>query len=219
MASIPLEKASPAHSHDRALPKGALDLRERRVQRVLLLIGLFLLVLVSHFRLRHLASVLSMPRISGVRNPKYRTRIESESPFGCRRHKPIRRDLTTRWLLNAEKLAGLLKLTGGQFHRLWATERKDLTRPGRGSGGWMEDSGNCPADLSTGRRSDHTGSGGSRTMTRGCVFLSSRRMQSGCNRDAIGMQSGCNRDAIGMQSGCNRDAIGMQSGCNRDAIV
>jgi len=29
------------------------------------------------------------------------------------------------------------------------------TRLGRGSGGWMEDSGNRPADLSTGRRSDH----------------------------------------------------------------
>ena len=78
-----------------------------------------------------------MPRISGVRNPKYRTRIESESPFGCRRHKPIRRDLTTRWLLNAEKLAGLLKLTGGQFHRLWATERKDLpVQDVAAAGGW-----------------------------------------------------------------------------------
>jgi hypothetical protein len=29
--------------------------------------------------------------------------------------KPIRRDLTARWLLKAEKLAGLPKLAGGQF--------------------------------------------------------------------------------------------------------
>jgi integrase len=54
--------------------------------------------------------------------------------------KSIRRDLTARWLLNAEKLAGLPKLSGGQFHpyrRLWATERKDLpVQDVAAAGGW-----------------------------------------------------------------------------------
>jgi integrase len=54
--------------------------------------------------------------------------------------KPIRRDLTARWLLNAEKLAGLPKLAGGQFHpyrRLWATERKHLPiQDVAAAGGW-----------------------------------------------------------------------------------
>ena len=53
---------------------------------------------------------------------------------------PIRRDLTARWLLNAEKLAGLPKLAGGQFHlyrRLWATERKHLpVQDVAAAGGW-----------------------------------------------------------------------------------
>ena len=54
--------------------------------------------------------------------------------------KPIRRDLTARWLLKAEKLAGLPKLVGGQFHpyrRLWATERKNLpVQDAAAAGGW-----------------------------------------------------------------------------------
>ncbi len=54
--------------------------------------------------------------------------------------KPIRRDLTARLLLKAEKLAGLPKLAGGQFHpyrRLWATERKDLpVQEVAAAGGW-----------------------------------------------------------------------------------
>ncbi len=54
--------------------------------------------------------------------------------------KPIRRDLTACWLLAAEKLAGLPKLVGGQFHpyrRLWATERKNLpVQDVAAAGGW-----------------------------------------------------------------------------------
>ncbi len=54
--------------------------------------------------------------------------------------KAIRRDLAARWLLKAEKLAGLPKLAGGQFHpyrRLWATERKDLpVQDVAAAGGW-----------------------------------------------------------------------------------
>ena len=54
--------------------------------------------------------------------------------------KSIRRDLAARWLLNAEKLAGLPKLSGGQFHpyrRLWATERKNLpVQDVAAAGGW-----------------------------------------------------------------------------------
>ena len=54
--------------------------------------------------------------------------------------KPIRRDLTARWLLKAERLAELPKLAGGQFHpyrRLWATERKDLpVQDVAAAGGW-----------------------------------------------------------------------------------
>ena len=50
------------------------------------------------------------------------------------------RDLTARWLLDAEKLAGLPKLAGGQFHpyrRLWATERKNLpVQDVAAAGGW-----------------------------------------------------------------------------------
>ena len=43
--------------------------------------------------------------------------------------RPIRRDTVAKWVLKAEKLAGLPKLVGGVFHpyrRLWATERKSL---------------------------------------------------------------------------------------------
>ena len=53
--------------------------------------------------------------------------------------KPIRRDLTARWLLKAEKLAGLPKLAGGfhPYRRLWATERKDLpVQDVAAAGGW-----------------------------------------------------------------------------------
>ena len=55
--------------------------------------------------------------------------------------KPIRRDLTARWLLKAERLAELPKLAGGQFsypyRRLWATERKDLpVQDVAAAGGW-----------------------------------------------------------------------------------
>ncbi len=41
----------------------------------------------------------------------------------------ISRSLATKWLVKAEKLAELPKLTGGIYHpyrRLWATERKNL---------------------------------------------------------------------------------------------
>jgi len=94
--------------------------------------------------------------------------------------KPIRRDLTARWLLNAEKLAGLPKLAGSQFPPLPQTvgdRAQASTRPGRGSRRWMEDSGNRPAALSTSGRSDHVGGCTSRTMTRGRFFLCPRRMQ------------------------------------------
>jgi len=47
--------------------------------------------------------------------------------------KPIRRDVVARWLLRAEKAAGLPKLRGGVCHpyrRLWA--QRPATRPPRG---------------------------------------------------------------------------------------
>jgi integrase len=43
--------------------------------------------------------------------------------------KPLSRSVSTKWLVRAETLAELPKLTGGIFHpyrRLWATERKHL---------------------------------------------------------------------------------------------
>ena len=49
-------------------------------------------------------------------------------------------------------------LRGGQVPPLPQTvgdQAQGATRLGRGSGGWMEDTGNRPADLSTGRRSNH----------------------------------------------------------------
>jgi integrase len=56
--------------------------------------------------------------------------------------KPIRRDLAGRWLLKAEKMAGLPKLRGGAWHpfrRLWATERKHLPdRDVAVAGGWQD---------------------------------------------------------------------------------
>ena len=54
----------------------------------------------------------------------------------------IERRLVTRWLLKAEKLAGLPKLEQGAWHayrRLWAVERKDLPDVDVASaGGWRD---------------------------------------------------------------------------------
>lgn len=56
--------------------------------------------------------------------------------------KSIRRETAARWLVKAEKLAGLPKLVGGVFHpyrRLWATERKDLPLVDvAAAGGWKD---------------------------------------------------------------------------------
>ena len=56
--------------------------------------------------------------------------------------KPIRRDLTARWLLKAEKKAKLPKLNRGVFHpyrRLWASERKALpAKDVAEAGGWKD---------------------------------------------------------------------------------
>ncbi len=56
--------------------------------------------------------------------------------------KPISRDLASKWLLRAEKLAGLPKLAGGVFHpyrRLWATERKHMPALDvAAAGGWTD---------------------------------------------------------------------------------
>ena len=50
------------------------------------------------------------------------------------------RHLAAKWLRRAEKLAGLPKLGGGQFHpyrRLWATERKHIPiQDVAEAGGW-----------------------------------------------------------------------------------
>ena len=55
---------------------------------------------------------------------------------------PIRRDLAARWVLAAEKLAGLPKLQGGVWHpyrRLWVTERKHLPDVDVAqAGGWRD---------------------------------------------------------------------------------
>lgn len=52
----------------------------------------------------------------------------------------IRHDTMGRWLMRAEKLAGVPKLRGGRWHpyrRLWATERKDLPDADvAAAGGW-----------------------------------------------------------------------------------
>lgn len=52
----------------------------------------------------------------------------------------VSRYLAAKWLLRAERLAGLPKLSGGTFHpyrRLWATERKDRSmRTVAAAGGW-----------------------------------------------------------------------------------
>jgi len=55
---------------------------------------------------------------------------------------PIRVDVVRRWLLQAEKLAGLPKLDGSLWHayrRLWATARKDLpVQDVAAAGGWKD---------------------------------------------------------------------------------
>ena len=95
--------------------------------------------------------------------------------------KPIRRDLAARWLLNAEKLAELPKLSGGQFTpvpQAVGDRAQESAGTGRCSGGRMEDGGNGPAALSTSRRSNHTGGCRGRKMT-----------QARPSPDAIEMQS------------------------------
>lgn len=53
---------------------------------------------------------------------------------------PISRTIAARWLIRAEKLAEVSKLTGGTWHpyrRLWATDRKNLSLVDVASaGGW-----------------------------------------------------------------------------------
>ena len=55
---------------------------------------------------------------------------------------PFRADVASKWLLKAEKLAGLPKLRGGIWHpyrRLWATERKNLPDADvAAAGGWRD---------------------------------------------------------------------------------
>jgi hypothetical protein len=54
----------------------------------------------------------------------------------------MRRDTVLRWLMRAERLAELPKLTGGAFHpyrRLWATERKHMPDVDvAAAGGWRD---------------------------------------------------------------------------------
>jgi hypothetical protein len=54
----------------------------------------------------------------------------------------VRPDVVAKWLLKAEKSAGLPKLRGGTFHpyrRLWASERKHLPDQDVASaGGWRD---------------------------------------------------------------------------------
>lgn len=54
--------------------------------------------------------------------------------------KPITKDLAREWLLEAEQLAELSKLTGGAWHpcrRKWATARKHLPiKDVAAAGGW-----------------------------------------------------------------------------------
>ena len=56
--------------------------------------------------------------------------------------KPLSRELAAKWLLRAERKAGLPKLVGGAFHpyrRLWATERKGLADTDvAAAGGWRD---------------------------------------------------------------------------------
>ena len=56
--------------------------------------------------------------------------------------KPMRRDVAARWLLKAEKMAGLPKLRRGVYHpyrRLRATERKALpSKDVAHAGGWKD---------------------------------------------------------------------------------
>ena len=56
--------------------------------------------------------------------------------------KPMRRDVAARWLLKAEKMAGLPKLRRGVYHpyrRLWASERKALpSKDVAHAGGWKD---------------------------------------------------------------------------------
>ena len=62
------------------------------------------------------------------------------SPLGP--GKPIRYELASEWLMEAEKLAGVPKLQGGLWHplrRLWATERKHLPDVDvAAAGGWAD---------------------------------------------------------------------------------
>jgi integrase len=54
----------------------------------------------------------------------------------------IRRDVVAKWLLKAEKAAGIPKLNGGIWHpyrRLWANERKTLPDVDvAAAGGWKD---------------------------------------------------------------------------------
>ena len=56
--------------------------------------------------------------------------------------RPVRRELAADWLQRAEKLAGVPRLKGGQWHayrRKWATERKHLPDVDvAAAGGWSE---------------------------------------------------------------------------------
>ena len=64
-------------------------------------------------------------------------KVSEKRPEAERKPRPeqvIERRLVTRWLLKAEKLAGLPKLEQGAWHaygRLWAVERKDPAGRGR----------------------------------------------------------------------------------------
>jgi integrase len=55
---------------------------------------------------------------------------------------PMRRETAAKWLVKAERAAGLPKLVGGVFHpyrRLWATERKGLAEADvAAAGGWKD---------------------------------------------------------------------------------
>lgn len=57
---------------------------------------------------------------------------------------PVRRETVAKWLVAAERRAGLHKLAAGTFHpyrRLWATERKDLPDVDvAAAGGWRDTS-------------------------------------------------------------------------------
>ena len=56
--------------------------------------------------------------------------------------KPVRKGRAGNWLMSAEKLAGLSKLSRGRWHpyrRLWATERKHLpSQDVAAAGGWND---------------------------------------------------------------------------------